>query len=252
MKSALTGIMFRHAIKTITQCPALKGSQIRQKSTVLDSGLMLGGICTSFQYQTPQSLCPILAPCFLKSISPSAGREPKYTFNATFSTLASARSSTSHLVGRGLPINSPSVFHANLTRQFHAIGSKVKYLDFRHRFRTNRLKLHLLIIRRQKMKKHRKQKWRKKFKCLLEKRRLKREIGKEKAFRVELLTYIRRAEQFDPREYALAKIAEVNNRPRDKNREEKLEELKELIRINRYQTDYIKPKHRRPSFYTTQ
>lgn len=130
-------------------------------------------------------------------------------------------------------------------RHFHAAGSKVHYLDFRYRFNTCHLRTHLLIIRRQKMKKHQRKKFRKRFKCLLAKRRLKREIAKEKAFRVELLTIIKRAEQFDPKEYAMKKIAEINSKPKELTREERLEELKELIRKHRYQVDYIKPKHKR-------
>lgn len=130
-------------------------------------------------------------------------------------------------------------------REFHAANSKVKYLDFRHRFKTNHFRLHLLIVRRQKMKKHQRIKWRKKFKSLVAKQRLKREIAKEKNFRVELLSMIRQAEQFDPKEYALRKLSEVYNKPKELTKEEKLENLKELIRKNRYQVDYIKPKHRR-------
>lgn len=95
------------------------------------------------------------------------------------------------------------------------------------------------------MKKHQKRKWRRKFKCVLAKKRLKREIAKEKTFRVELLTMIRRAEQFDAREYALRKIHEINTKPREKTKEDNFEELKEKIRVHRYQTDYIKPKHKR-------
>lgn len=95
------------------------------------------------------------------------------------------------------------------------------------------------------MKKHQRRKWRKKFKCLLAKQRLKREIAKEKAFRVELLTAIRDAENFDPRAYALKKLSEIYNKPRVPTKEERLEELKQLIRENRYQVTYIKPKHRR-------
>jgi hypothetical protein len=133
----------------------------------------------------------------------------------------------------------------NSARLFHAKGSKVRYLDFRYRFNTCHLRSHLLIIRRQKMKKHRRKKWRKKFKSVIAKMRLKREIAKEKTFRVELLTMIKRAEQFDPKEYAIRKINEINNKPREPTREERLEELKELIRKNRYQVDYIKPKHKR-------
>lgn len=134
-------------------------------------------------------------------------------------------------------------------RGFHAKGSKIKYLDFRHKFSTCHLRSHLLIIRKQKMKKHRRMKWRKKYKCLLAKHRLKREISKEKTFRVELLTMIKRAEQFNPQEYALAKIREINSRPKELTREERLEELKELIRVNRYQVTYIKPKHKRAEFF---
>lgn len=130
-------------------------------------------------------------------------------------------------------------------RGFHAANSKVNYLDFRHRFRTNRLRLHLLIIRRKKMKKHQRKVWRKKFKCLIAKQRLKREIVKEKTFRVELLSMIRQAELFDPKEYALRKISEKYNKPHELTREERFEQLKELIRKNRYQVTYVKPKHRR-------
>lgn len=130
-------------------------------------------------------------------------------------------------------------------RSFHAANSKVRYLDFRHKFKTNHLKLHLINIRRQKMKKHQKRKWRKKFKCLLAKQRLKREIAKEKSFRVELLSHIRDAENFDPRQYAMQKLSEIYNQPKEMTKEEKLEHLKQLIRENRYQVTYIKPKHRR-------
>lgn len=95
------------------------------------------------------------------------------------------------------------------------------------------------------MKKHQRKVWRKKFKCLLAKKRLKREIVKEKTFRVELLSMIRQAELFDPKEYALRKLSEKYNQPREPTREEKYDELRELIRKNRYQVTYVKPKHRR-------
>lgn len=136
-----------------------------------------------------------------------------------------------------------------VVRGFHAKGSKAQYLDFRYRLNTSHLRSHLLIIRRQKMKKHQRRKWRKKFKCMLAKRRLKREIAKEKTFRTELLTMIRRAEQFDPREYAVNKIREMNNRPRPLTKQEWFEDIKEKVRVNRYQTTYIKPKHQRPETY---
>lgn len=136
-------------------------------------------------------------------------------------------------------------YQMSTIREFHAANSKVNYLDFRHRFRTNHLRLHLLIIRHQKMKKHQRKKWRKKFKCLLAKQRLKREISKEKNFRVELLSMIRMAEMFDPKEYAMRKLSEVYNKPRELTKEESIDELKELVRKNRYQVDYIKPKHQR-------
>lgn len=141
--------------------------------------------------------------------------------------------------------NFDTIIECHSKRHFHAAGSKIHYLDFRHRFKTNFLKLHLLIVRRQKMKKHRRRKFRRKFKCLLAKKRLKREIAKEKTFRVELLSMIRRAETFDPKEYALKKIAEINNKPKELSKEDQLEKLKELIRENRYQVTYIKPRHRR-------
>lgn len=130
-------------------------------------------------------------------------------------------------------------------RHFHAVGSKKRYLDFRYRLPTTIYRLNMLIIRKQKMKKHQRRKFRRKFKSYLEKRRLKREIAKEKAFRVELLSMIRAAENFDPKQYALRKIAEANDKPVELSREERLEQLKDLIRKHRYQVDYIKPKHRR-------
>lgn len=95
------------------------------------------------------------------------------------------------------------------------------------------------------MKRHKRRKWRRKFKSLLAKKRLKREIQKEKIFRVELLTMIRRAEMFDAKEFALRKIAEINSTPTPKSKQEEYYELKEKIRVNRYQTDYIKPPHKR-------
>ena len=131
------------------------------------------------------------------------------------------------------------------TRMFHAKHSKVKYMDFRYRLPSGHLRSHLLIIRRQKMKKHQRRKWRRKYKCALAKQRLKRVIAKEKAFRVELLTMIRRAEQFDPKEYAMRKIHEINSVPRKLTPEERFEDVRELVRVNRYQTVYIKPRHKR-------
>lgn len=126
---------------------------------------------------------------------------------------------------------------------FHARDSKVKYLDFRHRFKTNHLRLNMVIIRKQKMKKHHKIKWRKKFKSFLESQRLYREIVKEKAFRVELLSMIREAENFDPKQYVLDRIAEQDEKSKVKSKEERFEEIKELIRQNRKETFYVKPKH---------
>lgn len=130
-------------------------------------------------------------------------------------------------------------------RGFHSANSKVHHMDFRYRMGTGHIRTHLLIIRRQKMKKHQRRKWRRKFKCVIAKERFKREIAKEKTFRVELLTIIKRAEQFDPKEYALRKIREANDKPVEISKEERLEQLKELIRKHRYQTHYVKPKHRR-------
>jgi len=95
------------------------------------------------------------------------------------------------------------------------------------------------------MKKHQRRKFRKKYKCLLMKTRLKRLIAKEKAFRVELLTMIRRAEEFDPREYALRKIRELERAEKVETREMVFEKIREKYRINRYQTDYVKPRHKK-------
>lgn len=249
--------MFRHVLRTIARCTAINEPQLTKKSILLERCSINGARFFS-RSGSPKSNTTFSVISSSHSGVLVNGSESLRTLSRTastssvaFSTQTCVQSSTSCILGRRFERVPTKATRIDSIRSFHAGGSKVHYLDFRHRFRTNCLKLHLLIIRRKKMKKHRKKKWRRKFKCLLEKRRLKREIGKEKAFRVELLTYIRRAEQFDPKEYALAKIAEINSRPREPTKEEKLEELKELIRKHRYQTDYIKPKHRRLSFYTT-
>ena len=101
---------------------------------------------------------------------------------------------------------------------------------------------HMTIIRRKKMKKHKLQKWRKKFKVLLEKLRLRKNIKKEKAFRAELLAQIKEAEEFDPEAYVKNILNTIDNMPKKETEEEIVKKRRDLIRKNRSDTIYTTPK----------
>ena len=92
------------------------------------------------------------------------------------------------------------------------------------------------------MKKHKLQKWRKKFKVLLEKLRLRKNIKKEKAFRAELLAQIKEAEEFDPEAYVKNILNTIDNMPKKETEEEIVEKRRDLIRKNRSDTIYTAPK----------
>lgn len=67
----------------------------------------------------------------------------------------------------------------------------------------------LIVIRRKKMKKHKLRKLRKKMKFVWGKERQNRELKKEKAFQAFLLDNIKRAQMFDPAQYAAEKLSKV-------------------------------------------
>ena len=95
------------------------------------------------------------------------------------------------------------------------------------------------------MKKHKLKKFRKKFKTLIAKRRFKREIIKEKTFRTELLSMIREAEEFDPKVYAQNALEKAKLESKKVTWSDIYEDIREKCRVNRYQTWYIKPRHKR-------
>ncbi|XP_031832870.1 uncharacterized protein LOC116427080 [Nomia melanderi] len=64
----------------------------------------------------------------------------------------------------------------------------------------------LIVIRRQKMKKHKKKKFRRKMKFKLETIRNRRNVAKEKAFQAELLVQIKKATAFDAKKYVQERL----------------------------------------------
>ncbi|XP_003702941.1 uncharacterized protein LOC100879594 [Megachile rotundata] len=72
---------------------------------------------------------------------------------------------------------------------------------------TEKLAIRLIVIRRKKMKKHKRKKLRRKMKVVWEKIRTRRNVAKAKALHAELLKKIKKAEAFDAREYINKKIA---------------------------------------------
>ncbi|KAH0547351.1 uncharacterized protein LOC123269458 [Cotesia glomerata] len=69
----------------------------------------------------------------------------------------------------------------------------------------------LIVIRRHKMKKHKKRKLKKKMKFLWRKYKQRRVLKKEKRFHREMLAQIRRAERFDPATYIRSRLDILDN-----------------------------------------
>lgn len=70
-----------------------------------------------------------------------------------------------------------------------------------------KLAIRLIVIRRKKMKKHKRKKLRKRMKFAWAKIRANRNIAKEKAFQVELLAQIKQAHMFDAQKYVEGRLA---------------------------------------------
>ncbi|RZF43261.1 hypothetical protein LSTR_LSTR001522 [Laodelphax striatellus] len=68
----------------------------------------------------------------------------------------------------------------------------------------------MLIIRKRKMRVHKRKKWRKKFKEQIAKIEIRRKIKKEKEFQAELMGKVKEAEKFDPLVYVKEKLAKAN------------------------------------------
>ncbi|CAG2166169.1 unnamed protein product [Oppiella nova] len=121
-------------------------------------------------------------------------------------------------------------------------GSSVAMrLDFRI-IRDPRSYTHLTVIRRRKMSKHKRKKWRRKMLAFLKKKYLRRNIKKEKTFRAELLAQIKEAEEFDAEKYVQNILQTIDSMPQEDTREQKIEKIKDLIRKNRKETNLIPPK----------
>lgn len=72
---------------------------------------------------------------------------------------------------------------------------------------TEKLAVRLIVIRRKKMKKHKRKKLRRKMKFIWEKIRARRNVAKEKAIQADLLSKIKNAETFDVKAYVDEKLA---------------------------------------------
>ncbi|XP_022187344.1 uncharacterized protein LOC111046158 [Nilaparvata lugens] len=68
----------------------------------------------------------------------------------------------------------------------------------------------MLIIRKRKMRVHKRKKWRKKFKEQIAKMEIRRKIKKEKEFQAELMGKVKEAEKFDALVYVKEKLAKAN------------------------------------------
>ena len=115
------------------------------------------------------------------------------------------------------------------------------YLDYRI-IRDPRSYTHLTIIRRHKMNKHKRKKWRKKMLAFLKRKYLKRNIKTEKLFRAELLAQIKDAEEFDAEKYVRNILETIDNVPKPETRIQKIERIRELMRKNRRETNFMSPK----------
>lgn len=124
------------------------------------------------------------------------------------------------------------------THKSNDVEKKADYLrkKFRNRF------THLLWVRHRKMKKHQRNKWRKKNLAMIKRRRLERNIMEEKNFRAELLAQIKEAEEFDPESYVKNILFTIDNVTKPETPQEKFLRYRELIRKNRSQTNIIIPK----------
>lgn len=75
---------------------------------------------------------------------------------------------------------------------------------------TEKLAVRLIVIRRKKMKKHKRKKLRRKMYHIWAKLRLRRALKREKEFQAELLAQIHEAEKFDPHAYVKEKFDQLD------------------------------------------
>lgn len=102
--------------------------------------------------------------------------------------------------------------------------------------------IRMIQIRRRKMRKHKLKKLRKRMKFVFEKIKMKRYLRKEQAFRSELLTQVEAADKFDAKEYVEKILNTIRYQPKQRTIEEERERRRQLKKVNRYQTSFIKPR----------
>lgn len=140
----------------------------------------------------------------------------------------------------------PSVNHFNQTRIVEKIlpttkrNEDFKHCDhFRFGLRKTRFSMHLIRVKRRKLKKHMLRKWRKKFMSSILNRAKTREIRKEKNFRAELLAEIRKAENFNAEKYVDGVLRTIERVPKED--EQPLKRVFDMIRKYRFEQSMVKP-----------
>lgn len=143
----------------------------------------------------------------------------------------------------------PAINHFNQTKIIEKIlpttkpnENQIKYCSyFRFGYHKPPFARHLIRIKRRKMKKHHLRKWRKKYLSVILNKAKTREIRKEKTFRTELLTEIKKAENFSAEKYVDGVIRTIEKAPKE-NTESSLNELFDLIRKHKFETTIVRPK----------
>ncbi|UYV67715.1 hypothetical protein LAZ67_5001689 [Cordylochernes scorpioides] len=89
----------------------------------------------------------------------------------------------------------------------------------------------LIVIRKQKMKKHKRKKLAKRMAVIWARIRDNREAKKEKTFQNEMLAKVKKAEDFDAEKYVLAVLNRIHNKPRRETFEERRDRLVSRISL---------------------
>ena len=145
----------------------------------------------------------------------------------------------------------PSINHLNQTAIIEKILPTTKANNdvdnfkhcghFRFGFQKPRFNMHMIRIKRRKLKKHFLRKWRKKFLSVILNKAKVREIRKEKNFRAELLAQIRKAENFNAENYVDGMMRTIDRAPKDEEKSKSLANLFDLIRKHKFETTQVKP-----------
>lgn len=123
----------------------------------------------------------------------------------------------------------------------HKSSENEKRVDYYQKRDVKRF-THLTWVRHRKMKKHQRNKWRKKNLAMIKRRRLERNIIQEKNFRAELLNQIKEAESFDPEAYVKNILFTIDNVAKPETPQQRYQRYMDLIRKNRSNTHLTMPK----------